>query len=211
MIWLLLLLLGLAVLLALWRSGAFTRATLQFLGAALMIAAAGYAWQGRPGLAGRPAEATARPELPQTAFATLRPKFFPRFDTASRWLIIADSYQRRGETADAVGVIRSAIRQYPNNLALWTGLGNALVLHGGGTMSPAAELAYRRAAAIAPNHPAPSFFYGLGLIQSGQVEAGEAAWRDLLAKAPVDASWRPVVADRLALIDRLRTAQQPPR
>jgi cytochrome c-type biogenesis protein CcmH len=210
MIWLFFLLWALVILLGLWRLGAFTKATLQFLGAALLLAAAGYAWQGRPGLPARPAEARIRGSGPESAFAALRGQFFPRFDTASRWLIIADSYERRGETRNAVGVIRSALRRYPNNIALWIGLGNALVIHGDGMMSPAAELAYRRAAAIAPGHPAPPFFYGLSLIQSGQMEAGETVWRDLLARAPANAKWRPIVADRLAIIDRIRAAAPSP-
>jgi cytochrome c-type biogenesis protein CcmH/NrfG len=210
MIWLFFLLWGLVILLGLWRLGAFTKATLQFLGAALLLAAAGYAWQGRPGLPASPAEARIRGPGPESAFAALRGEFFPRFDTASRWLIIADSYERRGDARNAVGVIRSALRQYPDNIALWIGLGNALVIHGDGMMSPAAELAYRRAAAIAPGHPAPSFFYGLSLIQGGQMEAGETVWRDLLARAPANAKWRPIVADRLAIIDRIRATAPSP-
>ena len=71
-------------------------------------------------------------------------------------------------------------------------------------MNPAAELAYRRAGALAPDHPAPAFFYGLSLIQSGRIEEGEQVWRRILADAPADASWRPVIADRLAVIDQLR-------
>jgi cytochrome c-type biogenesis protein CcmH/NrfG len=41
------------------------------------------------------------------------------------------------------------------------GLGNALVLHADGMMTPAAELAFQRAAKLAPDHPGPKFFYGL--------------------------------------------------
>lgn len=208
--WLSLLLLALAVMLAMWWTGAFTKATLQFLGAALLVAGAGYAWQGRPGLMSQPAEARPRERLPETAFSVLRPEFFPRFDYASRWLILSDSYQRRGDTKSGVEAIRSGLRQSPNNLALWTGLGNALVIHGGGTMNPAAELAYRRASALAPAHPAPRFFYGLSLIQAGDAEGGERVWRALLADAPADASWRPVIADRLAIFDQLRAAGQLP-
>lgn len=212
MIWLYLLLWALIVLVGMWRLGAFSKATLQLLGAALLIAVAGYAWQGRPGLAGAPAAETAREDRPETAFAALRGSFLPQFDSSARWLIIADSYQNRGRTADAAGIIRSGLRADPDDLALWTGLGNALVLHGGGVMTPAAELAYRRASAIAPGHPAPLFFYGMNLIEGGQVDAGEAVWRDLLAAAPANASWRPLIAQRLAMVDQMRAmGRLPPR
>ena len=204
MAWLILLLLGLALMAALWRFGGFTGAKLQFLGAAILFACAGYAWQGRPGLIGQPKARAEQEKLPETAFAALRGDFFERFDYASRWLIIADSYQRRGRTEDAVGIIRAGLRQQPRNLALWTGLGNALVIHGGGRMNRAAELAYARAAVLAPAHPAPRFFYGLSLIQGGRIVDGERVWRSLLAGAPAGARWRPLVEERLALIDQLR-------
>jgi cytochrome c-type biogenesis protein CcmH/NrfG len=212
MIWFYFLLWALVILLGLWRVGAFTKGTLQFLGTALLVAAAGYAWQGRPMLAGSPAKGAESRTYPDSAFAALRGEFFDRFDSASHWLIIADSYQRRGDTRDAAGVIRSALRGHPDSVPLWIGLGNALVLHADGMMTPAAELAYRRAAALAPAHPAARFFYGLSLIQSGQVDAGEKVWRDLLASAPADAKWRPIVADRLAILEKLRAMQaQGPR
>jgi len=202
--WLVILFLAAVLLLALWRFGRLGRGVLQMAAAATLLAMAGYAWQGRPGLPSAPARPPGTQQLPETAFAALRNHFFERFTSASRWLIIADSYHRRGNTRDAVGIIRSGLRASPRDPALWTGLGNALVLHGGGAMNPAAELAYRRAAALAPGHPAPPFFYGLGLIQSGRVEEGERIWREILAGAPPDASWRPVVADRVAVIDQLR-------
>ncbi len=210
MMWLLFLAIALILGLLLWRSGMFDKPSLQLLAAALMVAAAGYIWQGRPDLPGQPAETAERPKGPETAFAALRPEFFERFDSASRWLIIADSYQRRGNSADAVGIIRSGLRAHPNNIALWIGLGEALTAHGNG-LNPAAELAYRRAAAIAPDHPAPPFFYGLNLIRSGKVEEGEAVWREILAKAPANAKWRPAIADRLEIIEQLKAGQLPRR
>ena len=53
--------------------------------------------------------------------------------------------------------------------ALWVGLGNALVAHGEGLVSPAAAFAYRRAAQIAPEDPQAPYFYGLALAKSGQI------------------------------------------
>ena len=205
--WIVMVALALAVLAAMWRFGGMRGATLQLLSAALLLAMAGYAWQGRPALGGQPKAVSVRQALPETPFAALRGEFVERFDYASRWLILADSYQRRGDTRTAVALIRSGLRGQPENSTLWTGLGNALVLHGGGTMNPAAELAYRRAVTLAPRHPAPRFFYGMSLIQSGDIDGGERAWRQLLDMAPEGASWRPIVADRLALIEQIRAMQ----
>ncbi|HEY0626287.1 MAG TPA: cytochrome C biogenesis protein [Allosphingosinicella sp.] len=209
--WLGILLLGAALLLLLWRFAGFRGGALQMAAATVLIAMAGYAWQGRPALESRPAASKGRQQLPDTAFAILRKEFFERFTSSERWLIIADGYQRRGDTGGAVGIIRAGLRTTPRDIALWTGLGNALVLHGGGTMNEAARLAYRRAAALAPEHPAAPFFYGLSLIQSGQVEEGERVWRRTLAQAPAGASWRPVIAERLEVLDQLRAMSGLPR
>ena len=208
MIWLFFLLWALVIIAGMWRLRALNKATVQLIGAAILIAAAGYAWQGRPSRPGSPVEERVEAKRPESGFATLRTEFFEQFDTAARWLIISESFQRRGDTASAVGIIRAGIRSHPNNLGLWTGLGNALVAHSNGVMTPAAELAYRRAAAIAPQHPAPRFFYGLNLIEGGQVEAGEKVWRDLLATAPANAKWRTALAGRLAILDQLKAMQR---
>ena len=64
---------------------------------------------------------------------------------------------------------------------MWVGLGNALVDHAG-TLTPAGELAYRRAAELAPGHPAPRFFLGLALARSGDRAGAVAMWRQILAE-----------------------------
>ena len=203
MTWFVILLLAAIVLLLLWRYAAFRGGRLQFLASALLIALAGYAWQGRPDLPAAPKSAEPRQTLPPTGFQALRHEFLPRFDSAARWLILSDAMQRRGNTADAVGAIRAGLRREPRNMSLWTGLGYALTVHGGG-LNQAAELAYARAIALGQGHPAPRFFYGLSLIESGRVEEGDRMWRALLADAPADASWRPMLAERVELLAQLR-------
>ncbi len=204
--WLLILLLSAGVFAALWRFASFDRAALQLLAAALLVAMAGYAWQGRPGLAGKPVPPPTRQSLPDTEFAGTREGMLGQVDTAARWLTIADSFHRSGDTQNAVGVIRAGIRAHPNDADLWVGLGNALVVHADGMMTPAAELAFQRAAKLAPEHPGPKFFYGLALAQGGKFDEAEALWRSLLAGAPADAEWRPMVEERLAMVAQAKAA-----
>ena len=44
-------------------------------------------------------------------------------------------------------------------------------------MTPSAELAFRRAAQIAPEHPGPKFFFGIALAQGGKFDEAERIWR----------------------------------
>ena len=204
--WLAIILFAAIVFGALWRMGKFDRVALQLLASALLIALAGYAWQGRPGLAGKPVPPPGRQDLPDSAFAETREGMLGRVDAAARWLTIADMYHRSGDTQSAAGVIRAGLRAHPNDPDLWVGLGNALVVHADGMMSPAAELAFQRAAKIAPDHPGPKFFYGLALAQGGKFDEAEALWRGLLAGAPADADWRPMVEQRLEMLAQAKAA-----
>ena len=204
MSWALILLLVLLLVGILWRFAGFRGAKLQFLCSALLLGLAGYAWQGRPDLQGQPKAKAVTAMREPSAFQQLRGAFLPQFDSAARWLILSDSYMRRGNSGEAVAALRAGLKREPRNMTLWTAMGYALTIHGGG-MNQAAELAYRRAAAIAPEHPAPRFFYGLSLAESGSTEEAERVWRSVLAAAPPGASWRPLVAGAIQFL-----GSQPP-
>ncbi|HMG47469.1 MAG TPA: tetratricopeptide repeat protein [Allosphingosinicella sp.] len=186
------------------------KGALQFTAAALLLALAGYAWQGHPGFAGAPKAPPGRQQLPDSDFARTREDMLGRFDRASAWLTIADGFQRRGDTRSAAELLQNAVHRSPDNADLWVGYGNALVMHGGGMMSPAAQLAFQRAAALAPDHPAPRFFYGLALAQGGNYDAAERIWRELIAAAPPDAPYRRIVAERLQALEQARASGQIP-
>ena len=131
-----------------------------------------------------------------------------QFDNADSWLIMSENFAARGKTEDAVGILRSAVREHPGNYKLWVGLGNALTDHSH-MLSPAARFAFARAAELAPGHPAPPFFLGLAEARSGNPEEAARLWRELLARAPANASWRPMVEDGLLLLEQ-GTAPPPP-
>jgi cytochrome c-type biogenesis protein CcmH len=193
---------------ALWWAGRLRGAALQLVLAALMIGSAGYALQGRPSLVGAPAEAGFRPApLPLTE---PRQAMLGRFNQSDRWLVIADGYARRGDTAGAVGIIRAGLRAHPDDAALYVGLGNALVDHAG-MVTPAATLAFARARALAPKLPAPLFFEGLALARSGKREEGLALWRRALALAPPGTSYRPIIEGGVAALEGKAAPVSPQR
>ena len=182
---------------AFWLFG-LRGAMLKLAAAALLVGASGYALQGSPGLAGsRPTGAASRKIIPLTA---ARHAFFGDFSASEHWLLMSESMARRGNTADAAGILRSAVREHPGDPQLWIGLGNALVDHAG-MLTPAAEFAYQRAAELAPGHPAAPFFLGLALARSGDRADAVKLWRPLLAQAPADAAWRPLVEQAIAALE----------
>ena len=174
------------------RGGVLTAAA-----AALLLGASGYALQGRPDLPGAPASSSEAGEF--FPLTQARHAFFGNFTPAETWLTMSEALARDGKSEDAVNILTNAVRRYPGDPQLWIGLGNALVDHAHG-LTPPAELAYRRAEALVPGHPAAPFFYGLALARSGDSQAAVAIWKGILAKAPPNADWRPLVEQGVAAL-----------
>lgn len=173
--------------------------------AGLFIGASGYALQGRPSFPGAPRAVSSGVEI--VPLTRARHAFFGEFGPTEHWLLMSERMASRGNSADAAGILRSGIREHPGDPALWVALGNALVDHSHG-MTPPAQYAFARAELLAPGHPAAPFFKGLAYARSGDPARGVAIWRELLAKAPANASWRPLVEDGVAAVTPLAIRQQ---
>ncbi|MEO6248667.1 MAG: tetratricopeptide repeat protein [Sphingomicrobium sp.] len=196
MSWAIMLLMIVATLVLLWLLRV-RGSMLTLSAAALLFGAAGYALDGSPGLVGAPRNAADDPA--PLSLAAARHAFFGTFTPAERWLILADSYARTGDTMAAAQVIQSALRAHPEDAELWTGYANALVDHGR-MLTPASRMAFGRAMALSPQSPGPRFFFGLALLRSGDRDGARAQWREIIAKAPNDAEWRRLVEGGLALL-----------
>jgi cytochrome c-type biogenesis protein CcmH/NrfG len=184
------------------------RAGWEPVAAALLIGLAGYAWQGRPGLAGKPIVSDAANAARfDEGMAERRRAMGERMSDASKWFILSDALARQGRTQDSANVLASAVRNDPRDPNLWVGLGNALVLHGEGVLSPAADYAYRQGLRLAPDAPSPRFFYGLALAQSGKLEPARAMWAGLAASLPDGTPFRAELERNIASIDALLARQ----
>jgi len=182
----------------LWLLGV-RRGLLHAAGAALLFGAAGYAFQGRPDIAGAPAPGTTTASI--IPLTEARHAFYGDFTGEESWLRISEALARTGKSEDAVNILTNAVHRYPRNPQLWVGLGNALVDHSHG-LTPASEFAYRRAAELSPGYPGPPFFYGLALARSGDREGAVAVWKAILAKAPANASWRPLIEQGIVALTK---------
>ena len=180
------------------RSGWTTIAT------ALALGLAGYAMQASPGLPGAPTANTVDSDDGAWALVDER-KSMVASEESSRnpKLITADAYARRGQYADAAGILRGAVTDNPRDAEVWLALGNALVEHSGGVLTEPALLAYRRAAELDSDGVGPGYFLGLALIRQGRLDQAASLWRATLESAAPDAAGREVLALRLDRLDAL--------
>lgn len=171
-------------------------------GAALTFGLAGYAMQGSPDLAGAPKPPIARAPEAGAALVTARREMFGPLPP-SQYVTVADGFARRGQFADAAGILRASLDDNSRDAEAWVALANALVGNAEGQLTPAAVLAFQRAERADPASPAPGFFLGVALIGAGRPAEARDLWADMLARAPADAPWRPALAERVARLHAL--------
>ena len=201
-----LLLIGAASFALLWRFG-LPRAVWSAAGAALMLGAAGYAWQGRPFQPGRPTASNAQAYPLDAVEGELRDRMWGRFTSDAAYLTAADAMLRAGDAGSAVAVTLGGIRAIPRSAELWTGLGSAMAAHDGDQVSPPAAFAFQQAMRLAPQHPAPPFFAGLAYVKAGKFAEARPYWRRALVLTPAGYSYRGEIAERLALLERYLAMQ----
>ncbi len=184
------------------------RGAWEMVGAALILGVVGYALQGHPGLAGSPKVASETLAGEAEALVGARQQLGGGAAGPNDWVIISDALARHGQFGDAAEMLRGAVAKDPKNAEAWLAMGNALVAHAEGGLTPAAFYAYQQAAVAQPNSPGPPFFLGLAMAQSGRLAEGRALWAGLLARAPKDAPWRSELEARLARLDAFIASTQ---
>lgn len=205
---------GLAVVAfgALLLLGRIPRSAREISAAALLLGLAGYAWQGNPGLAGAPrvSRENAGDKFDEK-LAQQRRGLAERYGPAGQWLMLSDGLGRQGKTREAANILLAGLRATPDDPNLWLGLGNALVAHADGVVSPGADFAYRRALTLDPEGPAPRYFYGLALARNGQLQAARDLWAPLAASAPAGSQVKAELDANIARIDSMLAADAPVR
>jgi cytochrome c-type biogenesis protein CcmH len=172
--------------------------------AALALGLAGYALQASPDIPGAPAAPVAEVGEQGWQMVELRKEMFPSgAGPTSSGLIIADGFARQGQYADAATILGGAVSDNPRDAEAWLALGNALVEHADGALTPPALHAYRRAEQLDPGGVGPGFFLGLALIRQGRFEEARNLWRGTLDAAAEDAAGREALAERLERLESL--------
>ncbi len=83
------------------------------------------------------------------------------------------------------------------DLTHWTDLGEAMAAASGGVVTAEAKAEFDRAVALDPNEVKARYFVGLAAEQDGRKDDAANVWRAMLASAPADAPWRPLIQDAL--------------
>jgi cytochrome c-type biogenesis protein CcmH len=211
MIWAMVIGLGLVVFAALALLFKVPRYGLEPIGAALALGLAGFAVQAHPTQPGAPKSAEQRQDKAGPMLVEARKALYGSTDSPNlpnRWLLTADAMTRHGQYGDAAAMVLGAVETNPQDSEAWVALGNNLVGHAEGVLTPAAMHAYRKAAEADPTSPGPGYFLGLALITNGKLAEGRAIWAELVARAPSDAAWRGELEERIKRLDQIAAMQQ---
>ena len=158
-----------------------------------------YLWHGKPGLPDAPlVERQAQARQDDAVIASLRQRLEqmePNSDARRQGLVLLGSAEQgRGNGAAAAEAWGAAlaIRYDP---ALAADL-IELQIERGETQAAMGLLA--RALAAAPTQPRLRFLAGLAAARAGHAEGARRIWTELLAEAPADAPWKPLVESALS-------------
>jgi cytochrome c-type biogenesis protein CcmH len=172
--------------------------------AALALGLAGYAAQGTPWTPGAPKPAAPLTPGQGESLVELRRAVLPEDQWSSHnAMITADALTRRDQYADAATILLGATRANPRDGEAWLALGNNLVAAADGALTPAAQLAYRRAEAAAPQSPGVPFFVGVAQLQGGNFVEARQLWLEAAQRAPEGSAARKAIEDRIARLDAI--------
>ena len=116
------------------------------------------------------------------------------------WSVLAPVLVRLGRFDDAVRAYRNAIAYAGDSSERRADLGEALMAAAGGVVTNDAKAEFEHALALNGEEARASYFLGLAAEQDGRNDAAASIWKALLARAPADAPWRPLVQAALARV-----------
>jgi cytochrome c-type biogenesis protein CcmH len=116
------------------------------------------------------------------------------------WNVIAPVLARLGRYDDAVRAYRNSIAYSGDSAQRRADLGEAIAGAAGGVITAEAKAEFERAVALNADEVKASYFLGVAAEQDGHTTEAASIWRAMLARAPSDAPWRPLVQAALARV-----------
>jgi cytochrome c-type biogenesis protein CcmH len=164
-----------------------------------------YALLGSPGLPGQPQAARRETPAEQRSIAELVARVEAHLENNPQdghgWEVIGPVYMRLGRYEDAVKARRNVLRLLGPTDTREADLGEALTGASNGVVTAEAKAAFERALRLKPDDFRARYFIGLAAEQDGRPKEAAERWRNLLASAPVDASWIGFVQESLRRVD----------
>ena len=119
---------------------------------------------------------------------------------ARGWSVLAPVLARLGRADDAIRAYRNAINFGGDKAGLRADLGEMLAATAGGVVTAEAKTEFERAHALDAEEPKANYFLGLAAEQDGRKADAVTIWRAMLATAPAEAPWRPLVQSSLTRV-----------
>jgi cytochrome c-type biogenesis protein CcmH len=116
------------------------------------------------------------------------------------WSVLAPVLGRLGRYDEAIRAYRSSITYNGDSAERRADLGEAITSAAGGIVTAEAKAEFERAIALKADSAKANYFLGLAAEQDGLSSEAASIWRAMLAKAPPDAPWRPLVRAALARV-----------
>jgi len=169
-----------------------------------VLAAAVYLPLGSPRLGDFPLAQRAHapdPSQPLDALVAQVEQHLEKNPTDARgWNVLAPVLVRLGRFDEAVRAYRNAITYGGETAERRADLGEVIAAVAGGVVTTEAKAEFERARALNADDPKSNYFLGLAAEQDGRSADAASIWRVLLAKAPQDAPWRPLVEAALTRV-----------
>jgi cytochrome c-type biogenesis protein CcmH len=116
------------------------------------------------------------------------------------WSVLAPVLAKLGRFDDAVTAFRNAIAYSGDSAARRADLGEAMSAAANGVITAEAKTEFERAVALDADEVKARYFLGVAAEQDGRAAEAASIWRAMLAKAPADAPWRPLVQAALVRV-----------
>jgi cytochrome c-type biogenesis protein CcmH len=116
------------------------------------------------------------------------------------WNVLAPVLARLGRYDDAVRAYHNSITYNGDSAERRADLGETLAAAAGGVVTSEAKAQFERAIALNADEVKASYFLGVAAEQDGRTAEAASIWRAMLARAPTDAPWRPLLQAALARV-----------
>lgn len=118
------------------------------------------------------------------------------------WLMLGRTRMQQQKYAGAQKAFAKAHELRPDNPRIGAAYAEAIVMAGGGMVTPKAQELFKAANAANPGRAQPNYYLALAAFQQGDAKAALDRWKRMVADANPDAPWLSIVKQHMAAAER---------